>query len=86
MTARGSVENYDGSVQAVKITMQGKIMKIEPGAWQPGGIANHTYTVSLTYYKYEQDGTVIHEIDVPNMVRKINGTDLLEQRRAALGL
>ena len=43
-------------------------------------------TLALRYYKLEIDGETIHEIDVENMTRVINGTDQLAARRRALGL
>nr|VFK59842.1 MAG: hypothetical protein BECKTC1821F_GA0114240_10386 [Candidatus Kentron sp. TC] len=42
--------------------------------------------VSCEYYKLTHDSRVIHEIDVPNMVRVIDGVDQLEQTRVNLGL
>jgi len=86
LIARGAVESLDGSTESVKVTMQGKVMKVEQSAWQPGSETTHTYTATLSYYKYEQGGTAIHEIDIPNMKRVINGKDMLEAQRNALGL
>jgi P2 family phage contractile tail tube protein len=42
--------------------------------------------LSLTYYKQTIGGQVIHEVDVINMVRIINGTDVLADIRSALGM
>ena len=44
------------------------------------------YDLSLTYYKQTIGGQVIHEVDVINMVRIINGTDVLADIRSALGM
>ncbi|WP_419779816.1 phage major tail tube protein [Maridesulfovibrio sp.] len=86
ITARGSLESRDGTVTPVVINMRGLIVSIEDGDWKPGEGNTQTFTVKPDYYKREQGGTVLHEIDVPNMVRKINGVDQLEARRNALGL
>lgn len=86
LSARGSLENYDGTVTPVVVNMTGKVTKISAGAWQPGGDAATEYTVNLSYYKYTQDGTVLHEIDILNYKRIVNGTDQLAEKRAALGL
>ncbi len=45
-----------------------------------------TFTMKLDYYKREQNGVVLYEIDVPNMIRIINGKDQLAERRNAIGL
>lgn len=86
LTARGSLESYDGTVTPVIVNMTGKVTKIAPGAWSEGGETSTEYTVNLSYYKYTQDGKDVHEIDVPNMKRIINGTDQLAEHRANLGL
>ncbi|KAF1076298.1 phage major tail tube protein [Halodesulfovibrio sp. MK-HDV] len=86
LTARASLESYDGTVTPVVVNMTGKVTKIAPGAWSEGGESATEYTVNLGYYKYTQDGKEVHEIDVLNMKRIINGVDQLAQHRANLGL
>jgi hypothetical protein len=85
LTARGSLESFDGTVTPVVVQLRGRLRSIELAAWKMGEVGTSTYTFDLTYYKREQGGTVLHEIDVINMVRNINGTDQLEARRNALG-
>jgi len=86
LSARGSLESYDGSTIPVVINMTGKVTKIADGAWQPDGEVATEYTLNLNYYKRTQDGTVLHEVDVLNYKRIINGTDQLEEKRKHLGL
>ncbi len=86
ITARGSVESGNGTATPVVINMRGLITDIEDGDWKPGEDNTQTFTIKPEYYKREQGGVVLHEIDVPNMIRKINGVDQLEARRNALGL
>lgn len=86
LTLRGALESNDGTVTPVKISMRGKVMKIAEGAWKPGEAPTHTYTFTLEYYKREHAGQVTHEIDVPNMVRIVNGVDQMKSQREALGL
>lgn len=86
LTARGSLEDYAGNVTPVVVNLRGIITDIEDGSWKSGEKNNQTFTMKLEYYKREQGGVVLHEIDIPNMVRKINGVDQLEARRNALGL
>ena len=42
--------------------------------------------LALRYYKLTHGGDVVHEIDIPNMVRTIGGVDQLSAVRSALGI
>jgi P2 family phage contractile tail tube protein len=84
--AREVLESQDGTVTPVVHTMRGKIKEMDPGTSKPGTIAPLKISVTLTYYKLEHGGQVIHEIDVVNMVRIVNGKDVLASQRAALGI
>lgn len=86
LTIRAALESYDGTVKPVVMSMRGKITSMDPGTWTPGELPSLNVTLTLSYFKQEHDGRVIHEIDVENMVRIINGTDALAQIRAALGM
>lgn len=86
LVARGALESLDGSVESVTVTMDGKVRSLEPGAWTPGAKSSLVFTVDLTAYKYVQNGATVHEIDVPNMVRKVNGVDRLAAQRNAIGI
>lgn len=85
-TVRAALEDLDGTVTPVTVTTRGKVVTVTPSAWARGSKATDQYKVSLYYYKYVQGDNVIHEIDIPNMVRIVNGTDQLEAKRKALGL
>lgn len=85
LVVREALESFDGTAKTVKHTMRGKITEIDPGTSKPGESAEMRVTISLSYYKLEHDGYVVHEIDPENMVRIINGVDLLTQIRDALG-
>lgn len=86
LTVREALESYDGTVTPVVHTMRGKITEIDPGTSKPGELAPLKVTMSLAYYKMKHGDTVVHEIDAENMVGVINGTDLLEGFRSALGI
>jgi hypothetical protein len=85
-TARGAVESYDGTVKASVHRLRGKITRIERGTWSPGQMAPLTVTVRCDFFSEELDGREIHNIDVLNMTRVINGVDQLAARRAAIGI
>lgn len=86
LTVRAALESFDGSVKPVVINMRGKITSLDAGTWTPGSMAPLNVTLTLAYFKQTIDGRLIHEIDVENMVRTINGTDALAAIRAALGM
>lgn len=85
-TVRAALEDLDGTVTPVTVTMRGKVTSITPSAWNAGTKATNQYKLSLQYYKYVQGGTTIHEIDIPNMIRIVSETDQLSAKRDALGL
>ena len=85
-TARGALESGDGTVTPVVHRMRGKITSLARGAWTPGSQPALTVTMRLAYYQEVHGGTIIHEIDIENMRRVVNGVDRLAEQRAALGI
>lgn len=86
LIVREALESFDGTVTPVVHTMRGKIVKITPGTSKPGTLQPLKFDMSLVYYKLKHGDTVIHEVDVENMVRMINGVDVLASMRNALGI
>lgn len=86
VTVREALESHDGTTTAVVRSLRGKITEIDEGTSKPGEAAVMTITMSLNYYKMTHGGRVVHEIDVENMVRIINGVDALAGIRSALGM
>ena len=86
LTFRGAVESEDGTVKPLVVQLRGKIREIDDGTWKPGEAASLKVAMSVRYYKRTLDGVDIHEIDVENMIRKINGVDQLAAQRTALGM
>ncbi|MEQ9132649.1 MAG: phage major tail tube protein [Salinisphaeraceae bacterium] len=86
LTIRGALLSHDGSVKGATAELRGRFVVNNPGDWQPGQTSNLTTTMACTYYKLAIDGETVHEIDVQRMVRIVNGTDMLEQIRGALGI
>lgn len=83
---RGALENLDGSVEPVNITMNGTIREMAPDQWEAGKKSGLKFTISLRSYTHTQNGVVLHDIDVLNMKRIINGVDRLAAQRSAIGL
>ncbi len=86
LTVRGAVVSDNGTTVPVIVNLQGFIRELDFGSWKAGDKATLKFMVSLRYYKLTHGGEVLHEIDIPNMVRTINGVDQLASQRAALGV
>lgn len=86
VTVRGSLASEDGTETGVTINLRGMIKEFDGGSWKPGDKSTQKFAVALRYYKLVVGGEVIHEIDVPNMIRIIGGVDQLATQRANLGL
>ena len=83
---RGALEDLDGTVTPVVVTMHGKIHGLETDTVTPGAKVGQTYRMALTRYIYEQGGETLHDIDVLNCKRIIDGVDRLSAIRTAIGL
>lgn len=86
VTVRELLESSDGTTTGVVHNLRGKIVKVTPGTSKPGTLQPLKFDISLTYYKLTHGGVVVHEIDVENMVRVVNGVDQLAAQRAILGM
>lgn len=86
LTFRGAVEDRSGTTKAIVARTRGQIKEVDYGSWKPGEKATLKFMAAVDYYKLEIDGETIHEIDVENYTRIVNGVDQVAARRAALGL
>ncbi|QGZ31486.1 phage major tail tube protein [Stutzerimonas stutzeri] len=83
----GSVQRDDtGEVSAVEVVARGRHEEIDFGDSEPGEDTEHAITTTCSYYKLSIDGNVEIEIDLLNFVFMVNGTDMLAEHRAAIGL
>lgn len=83
---RGALESLDGKVTPVNITLNGTVKTMKPDQWEGGKKAGLKFELALRSYTYTQAGKVIHDIDIVNFRRVVNGTDRLAPQRAAIGL
>ena len=86
ITFRAALESEDGTVTAVAASVRGNVKEVDYGTWKPGEKVPLKCAMAVRYYKFEHGGELIHEIDVDNMVRIVNGVDRLAEQRAALGI
>jgi P2 family phage contractile tail tube protein len=73
-------------MSSVEIVVRGRHETIEMGDAQPGEDTEHSITTTCSYYKLTVDGEDIIEIDLLNFIEKVDGKDMLEKQRAALGI
>ena len=74
------------AVQAVEIVVRGRHKEIDPGDAKGGDKGKTTVKSTLTYYKLTVDSSDVIEIDLINFIFKVDGTDMLEAQRKAIGL
>lgn len=86
VTLRGGLQSEDGTVTPVIHNLTGMVKSVETGAFKAGEKSTLKISMALRYYKHTHGGTVVHEIDVENMKRIVNGVDQLAAMRAAIGL
>ena len=84
----GALEKDDegGSVTSVQASVRGRTKVLDFGDVKQGDANPLKAEMALTYFRYEHDGKELIEIDVVNMIEKVNGTDRLAAQRAAIGL
>lgn len=76
----------DNSINALEVVVRGRFKEIDFGAQTSGEMGETKITVPCAYLKYTFNARTIVEIDPLNMTEIVNGEDLLEQVRVALGL
>lgn len=83
----GSYQRDDtGEEIAVEIEVRGRHQAFDFGEAKQGEDTETKITTKNTYFRLTWDGRELMEIDTINMIEKVDGTDLLEQRRKNLGL
>ena len=75
-----------GEVMAVEVVMRGRFIEIDRGKAKVGGKSDSKLKAALSYYKETVDGAEKIEIDAVNMIFKIDGKDMLDKQRKAIGL
>ncbi|PZP04894.1 MAG: phage major tail tube protein [Pseudomonas protegens] len=75
-----------GDVSTVEVVVRGRHETIEMGDASPGEDTEHSITTTCSYYKLTVDNEDIIEIDLLNFIEKVNGVDMLEKQRQALGI
>lgn len=72
--------------QAIEIVVRGRHQEIDMGDAKAGDKGKLTVKSALSYYKLSVDNKVLIEIDLLNMIEIVNGVDVLQAQRQAIGL
>lgn len=74
------------AVDAVQVVVRGRHEEIDPGSAKPGDNTEFSVTSTLSYYKLTINNVDVIEIDLVNMIEKVNGVDMLAAQRRAMGV
>jgi P2 family phage contractile tail tube protein len=81
-----AAKSDDFTVEPYVINCSGMYTVQNPGTIKVGDKTPFEATLNLRVYQLLLNGTELVYIDAENMIRRINGVDVLAQQRAALGL
>ena len=76
----------DGGITAVEILARGRFPEMDPGESKVGDATEETFKFIPVYYRQVENGRDVVEVDILNMICKVNGIDRLANLRAAIGL
>lgn len=82
---RGHMEDHQGASSTMVVTCEGRIFRKSPDTAEAGKKSAISFSMNCTYYREQQTGQPLIEIDVPNRKRIIGGEDQLASMRASLG-
>lgn len=78
----GSLKDGDSCNEVpFKATLWGQIEESDPGDSSTSELGENSVTFAVARLEYKLDGKEIYYEDIMNMVRRINGVDVLEKRR-----
>ncbi|EPJ4165312.1 phage major tail tube protein [Citrobacter freundii] len=85
MTA--SIQRDDtGEVQAMELVTRGRYKELDSGEFKQGDSSTTKVSCTNSYVKLTINGEVLYEVDLIHMVWIVDGKDLLEAHRGAIGL
>ena len=69
----------------IKIVVRGTASDFQLGKFDPGVVMGTTSEIECTYFRYEYDDELVHEIDKYNFKSVVGGVDVLAEVKAILG-
>ncbi|MCH9780619.1 MAG: phage major tail tube protein [Alphaproteobacteria bacterium] len=86
VTLRGAQQSDTNTAEAVEVQGTGFIKELDFGSWKPGEAGTLKVMMNLRRYRLAIASREIIVIDVENMIRIINGVDVIAGQRGALGI
>jgi uncharacterized protein len=77
VTFRGAFDDGKNDPIATEVKVNGLVKETDFGSWKLGNLTTFKASFVATYYQLSFNGEEAIEIDLFNMVRKINGVDQL---------
>lgn len=74
----------DKTVESYVVTVRGRVNEVDPGTAGVGNKNEMRSRMSLLFYEVKMKGAELVYIDVLNMIRRINGKDVLADIREAI--
>lgn len=82
-----SIQRDDtAEVQAVELVVRGRHKEVDSGELKTGESNSTKVSSTNTYAKLTIAGEVLYEVDIVNMIHIVDGVDLMDAHRSALGL
>lgn len=82
LTIKGSLRDEEtGDEKPVVMNAEGLVTELDFGSWKMGENSPVKITLNVSYYRLALDNEELYEVDIINLVRKINGVDQLESTR-----
>jgi P2 family phage contractile tail tube protein len=81
------VDDENETTEAVVIEAEGQVHEFAPGGWESASkdASKTEFTMNCRKYKLSVAGATLIEVDVELMTRIIDGTDQMQDLRAAIG-
>ena len=79
-------DDATGEAVGCEIQTRGRVTEMDWGSAKQGDNTQHKYTLKNTYCKITVDNSEVFEIDLLNMVWKVDGVDMMEKHRANIGM
>lgn len=73
-------------IQALELVVRGRHKELDSGEHKQGDSSTTKVSSTNTYAKLTINGEVLYEVDLINMIWIVDGVDLMEEHRAAIGL
>lgn len=83
----GAYRSEDSATpDSIEVVVRGRHQEIDFGTAKLKDDTAHKFTTVCSYYKLSVNGSSIIEIDFVNMIEIVNGVDLMQATRTAIGL